>query len=108
MWRQALSSKLNLEAQIVSGGTFMWMFEQHVSSSVLMRYRHQALPAYETALLESHLLVCPVCQLQLSDLAPTLAEWRSAARRRVDGAQGTLPIREAALPKEIPAETDGR
>jgi hypothetical protein len=47
---------------------FAWMFEVHVSNRVLIRYRKGLLSSLEIETLESHLLLCPVCQLQLGDL----------------------------------------
>jgi hypothetical protein len=48
--------------------TFTWMFETHVSNRVLVRYREGSLSSLELETLESHLVLCPVCQLQLGDL----------------------------------------
>ena len=48
--------------------TFAWMFEIHVSDRVLMRYRKKLLPPPAEQTLEAHLVLCPVCQLQLGDL----------------------------------------
>ena len=47
---------------------FQWMFEVHVPDRVLIRYRKKLLSPLEVKALEVHLVVCPVCQLQLGDL----------------------------------------
>ena len=47
---------------------FSWMFETHVSDRVLMRYRKALLVPPVAQTLEDHLVLCPVCQLQLGDL----------------------------------------
>lgn len=48
--------------------TFEWMFEIHVPDRVLIRYRKRQLSPREVQDLEVHLVLCPVCQLQLVDL----------------------------------------
>lgn len=48
--------------------TFEWMFEVHVPNRVLVRYRKRLLSPPEVRALEVHLVLCPVCQLQLADL----------------------------------------
>ena len=47
---------------------FEWMFEVHVPDRVLIQYRKRLLSTREVHDLESHLVLCPVCQLQLVDL----------------------------------------
>lgn len=47
---------------------FEWMFEVHVPDRVLIRYRKRLLSPLEEQSLEVHLVLCPVCQLQLVDL----------------------------------------
>ena len=56
--------------------TFCWLYSQHLPSKVLQRYSGGFLSETEVYLLECHLLGCPVCQLQLSDLGPRTPDKR--------------------------------
>lgn len=58
---------------------FDWIFFQHVSDSVLIRYTKGQLNSRERTILESHLLLCPICQMQLGDLDTDASFQDSAA-----------------------------
>jgi hypothetical protein len=56
---------------------FDWMFRRHIPDGVLKRYRAGLLEKLSHDMLENHLLLCPICQLQMSDMAPdSTAEFR--------------------------------
>ena len=47
---------------------FGWMLCEHVPTPILMRFWQGGLDGDEAAVLESHILVCPMCQQQLIDV----------------------------------------
>jgi hypothetical protein len=49
---------------------FDFLLCRHLSDATLIQYRAGLLDQKGSDLLESHLLLCPTCQLQLANLLP--------------------------------------
>ena len=52
---------------------FEFLLQCHMPDRTLIRYRAGLLDKECSETLESHLLLCPTCQLQLEDLLPPTA-----------------------------------
>ena len=64
--------------EVMSGAAheYDWLMHQHLPSAVLTRFWQGRMSANETELLESHVLLCPVCQQQLvADCISLGARW---------------------------------
>ena len=46
--------------------SFDWMFSEHIPAQTMIGYRNGLLSGDKQDLLQSHLLVCPICQMQLT------------------------------------------
>ena len=49
---------------------FEFLLQCHMPDRTLIRYRAGLLDKQSSEMLETHLLLCPTCQLQLEDLLP--------------------------------------
>jgi hypothetical protein len=49
---------------------FEFLLRRHIPDAVLIEYREGLLNADRAKMMESHMLLCPTCQLQMEGLLP--------------------------------------